>query len=153
MKRGGKHGSDDLRTRLVDAALGILEDPDTPLDLRKVAEAAGKSRTAPYLVFGKESEGGGLSALRLAVAAEGADMLARRMEQARASTDDARLALHRVARALFSFATEKERLFRLMFGPEIGTIPLSGDPEARRHPEFRRLWWTRAPGWSASWSV
>lgn len=119
--------------------MDILDHPDTPLDLRKVAEAAGKSRTAPYLVFGKESEGGGLSALRMAVAAEGAKMLADRMEAARRTTDDPRLAFERVSRALFGFATGRERLFRLIFGPEIGTIPLSETSATARHPEFERL--------------
>lgn len=147
MKRNTSRSEDsDLRERLVQAALGILDDPETPLDLRKVAEAAGKSRTAPYLVFGKESEGGGLSALRMAVAAEGADMLADRMEAARASTDDPRLAFQRVSRALFSFATERERLFRLMFSPEIGTLPLSARTDAARHPEFQRLVRARTRG-------
>lgn len=129
----------DLRRRLIDAALEILSHPATPLDLRKVAEAADKSRTAPYLAFGKESEGGGLSALRMAVAAEGAEMLAERMEVARASTEDPRLAFHRVTRTFFAFATENERLFRLMFGPEIGTIPLPSGSEDSPHPEFENL--------------
>lgn len=136
-KSGRADSGRDLRRLLIDAALRILDDPDTPLELRKVAEAAEKSRTAPYLVFGKESDGGGLSALRLAVAAEGAGMLAERMREARISTDDARLAFHRVATSLFDFATSRERLFRLMFGPEIGTIPL--DDDAGRHPEFANL--------------
>ena len=59
-----------LRTLLLNAAFEILEEEETPFELRKVAERAGKSRTAPYLVFGKGKEGG-LRALKLAVAAEG----------------------------------------------------------------------------------
>ncbi len=43
----------DLRERLIRAAMDILDHPDMPLDLRKVAEAAGKSRTAPYLGQGE----------------------------------------------------------------------------------------------------
>lgn len=129
----------DLRARLIRAAMDILDDPETPLDLRKVAEAAGKSRTAPYLVFGKESEGGGLSALRMAVAAEGAEMMAGRMEAARATRDDPRLAFELVSRALFGFATGRQRLFRLMFGAEIGTVSPGEASETARHPEFDRL--------------
>lgn len=139
MKEFGQPGSRELRRLLIDAALRILADPETPLDLRKIAEAAGKSRTAPYLVFGKEKEGGGLSALRLAVAAEGTRMLTIRMDIARRSTDDARLAFSRMTEALLRFATQHERLFRLMFGPEIGSIPVSKGMATQRHPEFRNL--------------
>ena len=41
-----------LRTLLLNAAFEILEEEETPFELRKIAERAGKSRTAPYLVFG-----------------------------------------------------------------------------------------------------
>ena len=34
-------GSDDLRRRLLDASREILREPDTPLELRKVAEERG----------------------------------------------------------------------------------------------------------------
>ena len=66
----------DLREAFIQAARQILDEPDTSLDLRKVADRVGKSRTAPYLVFGRTEEGGGLSGLRLAVAESGfADLL------------------------------------------------------------------------------
>ena len=111
---------EDLRTRFIRAAMGILAEPETPLDLRKVAERAGKSRTAPYLVFGKEREGGGLAALRLAVAAEGTRMLCARLAEARARAEDALGAFHGMAKVFLTFAQEHPRLYRLMFGPEIG---------------------------------
>jgi len=110
----------DLRTRFIRAAMEILAEPETPLDLRKVAERAGKSRTAPYLVFGKEREGGGLAALRLAVAAEGTRMLCGRLEEAWARAEDALGAFHGMAKVFLTFAEEHPRLYRLMFGPEIG---------------------------------
>ncbi len=113
-------GANDLRARFVRSALEILSEPETPLDLRKVAERAGKSRTAPYLVFGKEREGGGLAALRLAVAAEGTRMLCSRLRRARVRAHDALTAFQGMAEAFLTFASEHPRLYRLMFGPEIG---------------------------------
>lgn len=132
-------GSDELRALLIDAALAILRDPETPLDLRKVAEAAGKSRTAPYLVFGKESEGGGLLALRIAVAAEGARQMHGRMAAAAGAGDDPLLAFRRVATAFLEFVDENPRLFRLMYGPEISIVPRLGAEGFLNHREFQDL--------------
>lgn len=132
-------GSGELRRLLLDAALHILEEPDTPLDLRKVAETAGKSRTAPYLVFGKESEGGGLLALRMAVAAEGVRAMADRMEKAERSSTDPVLAFRSVALALLSFASEHPRLFRLMYGLEMGSVSSVPPGQLADHPELLRL--------------
>jgi CheY-like chemotaxis protein len=130
----------DLRRLLIDAALRILEEPDTPLDLRKVAEAAGKSRTAPYLAFGKESEGGGLVGLRLAVAAEGMTQLAAAMEAAEEAAPNPLVAFRDVAEAFFEFAVANPRLFRLMYGPEIGVgTALRQSEERTLHPELTRL--------------
>lgn len=132
-------GSGELRRLLLDAALHILEEPDTPLDLRKVAETAGKSRTAPYLVFGKESAGGGLLALRMAVAAEGVRAMADRMEKAERSSTDPVLAFRSVALALLSFASEHPRLFRLMYGLEMGSVSSVPPGQLADHPELLRL--------------
>ncbi len=128
-----------LRTLLIRAALEILEEPETPLDLRKVAERAGKSRTAPYLVFGKERDGGGLVALRLAVAAEGAKMLSDELTPAEHAEGDPLEAFHHLATAFFQFATTHDRLFRLMFGPEIGVATTLRALAHRDHPELQRL--------------
>ncbi len=130
---------EELRQLLIDAGLSILDDPDTPLELRKVAELAGKSRTAPYLVFGKESEGGGVLGLRMAVAAEGARMMAERLGEAERSSADPLVAFQRVARAFLGFVTEHPRLFRLMFGPEIGVSGALPARELADHREFQNL--------------
>lgn len=132
-----ERGPSQLRELLIGAALKILAEPDTPLDLRKVAEVAGKSRTAPYLVFGKESEGGGLLGLRIAVAAEGAGRLARRMQEAAGGADPL-VAFRAVALAFLSFALDHPRLFRLMFGSDLG-IPRQPPGSFAGHPEFQRL--------------
>jgi len=130
---------EDLRRRLLNAAVELLQEPDTPLDLRKVAERAGKSRTAPYLVFGKESEGGGVLALRIAVAAHGAHIMSHVMADAVLDVDDPIEGFHAVAAAFLSFVEHNPRLFRLMYGPEINAITRLGEDGFRDHPEFRLL--------------
>ena len=131
--------SRDLRELLLDAAWDILQEPDTPLDLRKVAERAGKSRTAPYLVFGKESEGGGVLGLRIAVAARGAQLMHAQMEAAAQGVDDPLDAFRRVALAFLDFVADHRRLFRLIYGPEIDAVARLGEDGFREHPEFRQL--------------
>ncbi|HSH75738.1 MAG TPA: response regulator [Longimicrobiales bacterium] len=132
-------GGEELRRLFVQAALKILEDPETPLELRKVAELAGKSRTAPYLAFGRESEGGGVLALRMAVAAEGARIMSDRLAEAERSSSDPLMAFQSVARAFLAFVGEHPRLFRLMFGPEIGVSASLSREELAEHQEFANL--------------
>ncbi len=138
-KSEGSRGSDDLRRLLLDAALALLQEPETPLELRKVAERAGKSRTAPYLVFGKESEGGGVVALKIAVAAEGALIMSRVMREAAELSTDPIDSFHDVAEAFLRFVEANPRLFRLMYGPEINAIGRLGEGGFRDHPEFQRF--------------
>jgi len=111
-----------LRELLLEAALDILSEERTPLALRKVAERAGKSRTAPYLVFGQTKDGGGLIGLKLAVASRGTEMLQSAVRTHIASVSDPRVAFERATKAFFTFAKENPRLFRLMFGPEVAEI-------------------------------
>jgi hypothetical protein len=136
---GRTRGSEELRRLLLDAAMDLLREPDTPLDLRKVAERAGKSRTAPYLVFGKESEGGGIMALRIAVAAEGARIMSRMMIEGAGDAGDPLAAFHRVAEAFLDFVERYPRLFRLMYGPDMNAISRLGEDGFREHPEFQQL--------------
>ena len=123
-----------LRTLLLNAALEILEEQETPFELRKIAERAGKSRTAPYLVFGKGKEGG-LRALKLAVAAEGTAQLHHGLKRAQESSTDPRIAFRSAVEAFLTFADERDRLFRLMFGPEVAEA--EGLPPD--HSELERL--------------
>ncbi len=129
-----------LRQRFLAAARGILRDLDTPLDLRKVAERAGKSRTAPYLEFGKESEGGGLVALKMAVAADGFAELTRDMVRAGGDHRGAGQSIRRMAEAYLRFARREPRLYRLMFGEELGgLVSESGIGAGQEHREADRL--------------
>ena len=111
-------GHAELKALFLEAAREILNEPDTALDLRKVAERAGKSRTAPYLVFGKTEEGGGLDALKVAVAAEGFAAMTRAVSRILGRPAEPEKNLWLLARGYLEFAEANPRLYRLMFGPE-----------------------------------
>jgi CheY-like chemotaxis protein/AcrR family transcriptional regulator len=128
-----------LRAALLVAAHNMLEESDAPIELRKVAERIGKSRTAPYLVFGKTEEGGGLEALLVAVAADGFEKLLSTLYESRSAAADPEVELTRVALAYLSFARANPRLFRLMFGPEAARAVAEGGPYPSQRPEVPRL--------------
>lgn len=133
-----KEEAADLRTRFIDAAHSILreEDASYKLELRKIAERAEVSRTAPYLVFGKEREGGGLAALQAAVAADGFRKLAVALRKAGEGTADPEEGLRRLGAAYLRFAAANPRLYRLMFGAELaGRLALEGLGEERREAQ------------------
>jgi AcrR family transcriptional regulator len=130
-----KKEAPDLRARFIDAAHAILreEDASYKLELRKIAQRAEVSRTAPYLVFGKEREGGGLVALQAAVAADGFRKLAGALRKAGEGTADPEEGLRRLAAAYLCFAAANPRLYRLMLGAELaGKLDLEGLGEERR---------------------
>ncbi|GID91642.1 TetR/AcrR family transcriptional regulator [Amorphoplanes digitatis] len=97
--RSYHHG--DLRTALLDAALGLLDDGET-FSLRAVARRAGVSPNAPYRHY-EDKE-----ALLSALAGCGFDRLADRLE---AAPD-----LAAMAGVYVAFALERPGLFRLMYG-------------------------------------
>lgn len=130
--------ADDLRAALLRAAREILEEPDTALDLRKVAERVGKSRTAPYLVFGKTESGGGLEALRLSVAAEGHAELVAEVRTA-VQRADARGAISAASTAYVGFARRHPRLFQLMFGAEAAKVIRAGSAGEAVRDESRAI--------------
>lgn len=114
-----KRPNPELRELLIHAARQILAEGDETLDLRRVARRAGKSHTAPYIAFGSTEAGGGLEALRIAVAASGFDDLAAELNAALESAPRGTAALSRVGQAYFRFAQGNVGLFRTMFGPEV----------------------------------
>jgi len=119
-----------LRQACVDAALEILAEEAGPeVDLREVARRIGKSRTAPYICFGKEREGGGRAGLLAATAARGFDLLGARLGKPAA---EPREDLLRMMDAWVAFAGSAPRLYRLMFGPGVaGCMQLEGLTAAR----------------------
>jgi len=135
--------SDSLRSRLVDAARALLDEGAEELDLRKVAERAGKSRTAPYVAFGKTAEGGGLEALRIAVAEAGFRDLIAGLHAARADGDEPDDVLRHVAEAYLRFASEHAALYRIMFGRDVAR-GIGRLPSGRGHAEIDRLLGTRS---------
>lgn len=137
-------GHAELRALLLEAAREILDEPDTALDLRKVAERAGKSRTAPYLVFGKTEEGGGLDALKVAVAAEGFEAMTRAVSRALRRPADPEARLRVVGREYLTFAEENPRLYRLMFGPEVSRAVTHALTDAPPRQEVHTLLLVRA---------
>lgn len=111
-KRRYHHG--DLRAALLAAAGKVLEDQGPAgVLLREVARLAGVSHNAPYRHFASRE------ALLAALAAQGFDEFAARMQAAGLETGEAYVA----------FALEHPQLFRLMFG---GTVKLASDPELAR---------------------
>jgi len=115
------HG--DARAALVAAGLRLLETtPATELSLRKVAEAAGLSRQAPYNHFaGKEG-------LLASLAQAGFDALAAALDEAVQEASGSRAALEALAGAYIRFALASPQRFRLMFQCEL--VDISRFPEA-----------------------
>lgn len=136
MDENKKEALPDLRARVLAAAHDMMRDegPSFKLELRKIAQRAEVSRTAPYLVFGKEREGGGLAALQAALGADGFRRLAETLrEAAKGEADNPGRGLRAIASAYLCFAEANPRLFRLMFGPEVaGKLHLEGLGEERR---------------------
>jgi AcrR family transcriptional regulator len=100
----------DLRPALLKAARRLLErgGPEA-LSLREVARSSGVSHNAPYRHFADRA------ALLAAVAAEGFDALALRMNEAAAKAAPGRR-LGAIGAAYVRFALDAPNLFRLMFG-------------------------------------
>ncbi len=140
---GSRRAGSDLRAAFLAAAREILDEPETALDLRKVAERAGKSRTAPYLVFGKTEEGGGLEALKVAVATEGFEELVEDVERMLSIPTDPEERVRKLGEAYLAFADRHPRLFRLMFGPEVSRA-LVGEGDEAPSQERSLLLVTRA---------
>ena len=106
----------NLRDRLIEKGLELLAS-GKEVTLRRVADAVGVSQTAPYVHFGKESEGGGLDALLEAIAVEGFDRLRHAMRRSARANETCALAA--LGKAYVRFALENRKLFDLMFSPRL----------------------------------
>ena len=120
------HG--DLRTALIDAALGMLEAHE-PFSLRAVARRAQVSPTAPYRHFADRE------ALESALAVQGFRRLREELSLSGApAADEEQLIEFGVA--YVAFALRRPALFRLMFGQECDD---SGDERVLAAGELRAL--------------
>lgn len=126
------HG--DARAALLAAGLRLLETtPATDLSLRRVAEAAGLSRQAPYNHFdGKEG-------LLAALAQAGFEALAAALDEALARAQGPEGTLEALAAAYMRFAVASPQRFRLMFQREIVDIAAYPDAAAASRRTFVRI--------------
>lgn len=110
------HGN--LREALLQAARQLITESGVEgISLRKVAQLAGVSATAPYSHFRDKQ------ALLAEVATQGFCELADAMEhEAGLSGDDPQQRVVGLAQGYVSFATDNPALFQLMFGPAIGDL-------------------------------
>jgi len=148
--RGGKQGDAELRNRLVDSGLALIERSGAAsLSLREVAKHAGVSHMAPYSHFRNKSE------LLCAVAWSGFALLRKHLRRAAVSKagQPAEQFLD-TGLAYVAFARKHPQLVGLMFGgiihPEAQTADLAGArgsafsdlctiaEEAMRCGQFRR---------------
>lgn len=116
-KKAYHHGN--LREALLAAALEILSrDGIDNLSLRKVAQQAGVSATAPYSHFRDKGE------LLAVLATQGFNKLIESMEREVSSVGAAtsRGGLVGLARGYVDFATRHPALFQLMFGSGLGSL-------------------------------
>lgn len=126
------HG--DLRATLLrEAGVLLREQGVEGLSLRRLAERAGVSRTAPYHHFEDKN------ALLCALAEQGFRQLEALMEQVGFSASDQEATLRRFVRAYLHFANDDPEQYELMFGR---TLWKAGHPSASlkrvAHGCFRR---------------
>lgn len=106
---------EDLRARLVRVAAELVDaEGARAATLRAVGEAAGVSRTAPYLHFADRE------ALLAAVAEEGLAALHKKLHTASRREKGPFAQLRALAAAYVEYAAHHPHRFRLMFGPEVG---------------------------------
>jgi AcrR family transcriptional regulator len=110
------HG--DLRRALLDSALAIVsEEGVLDVSLREVARRAGVTYAAPYHHFADKS------ALLAAVGAQGFEVLNADLERARARKTALEDQLVAMAEAYLAFASAHPAHYRVMFLPELKTVP------------------------------
>ncbi len=111
MTQPGRYHHGDLHAALLrEAAVLLREQGVEGLSLRRLAERAGVSRTAPYHHFTDKN------ALLCALAEDGFRRLDRLMEEADFRADDPEPGLRRFVRGYLRFACDDPEQYELMFG-------------------------------------
>jgi AcrR family transcriptional regulator len=119
------HG--DLRQALLDAAVRLIAAHGvTGLSLRQAAREVGVSHAAPYRHFADKS------ALLMAIAVQGFDLLVQAAESAMAGHTDSRARLNAYGVAYVRFAVERPVYFRVMFAERLTETPPESLPHESR---------------------
>jgi AcrR family transcriptional regulator len=126
------HGA--LREELLAACRKLIEAEGIgAVSLRRVAREAGVSPGAPYHHFPDRA------ALLAALSAQGFELLAERLAQARAAAADPLAALGGLVEAYVEFAHEQPAYFQLMFRPELSRSEKTPDLETAGEAAFQLL--------------
>lgn len=114
---------DDVRGRVLNAAVKLIDKGGLAgLSMREVARAAGVSHQAPYHYF-EDRE-----AIFAALAKDGFEILALRLENSIEVTDPAVDRFCRAGQTYVEFALDHPALFRIMFRPDV--VAMERFPEA-----------------------
>jgi len=134
MPQAGRYHHGDLRAALLrEAAMLLREQGVEGLSLRRLAERAGVSRTAPYHHFEDKN------ALLCALAENGFRQLDGLMEHVSFQADDPEPGLRRFVRAYLRFASDDPEQYELMFGRTLWKAGRPTDSLTRvAHGCFRR---------------
>ena len=113
--RGNRYHHGDLRNALIQATLLLIEERGpNGFTLREAARRAGVSQAAPYRHFADKT------ALLVAVAQQGFETLAERMENAMAAhLGELGDELRSAGRAYVEFALERPARYQIMFGSAV----------------------------------
>jgi AcrR family transcriptional regulator len=125
---------DDVRGRVLNAAVKLIDHGGLAgLSMREVARAAGVSHQAPYHYF-EDRE-----AIFAALAQEGFNILALRLENDMTSTERAVDRFVRAGQTYVEFALDHPALFRIMFRPDVVTMDRFPETRACGERAFKML--------------
>jgi AcrR family transcriptional regulator len=123
--KGGRYHHGDLRSALVDAAIGVIAERGVrDFSMAEASRRLGVTTAAPYRHFADRDE------LLAAVAARGLAVFAAMLSAAADAADPAQR-LAAMAGAYVRFAAEQRPLFDALF---------SSGLDKSRHPELQRAW-------------
>ena len=123
--KGGRYHHGDLRSALVDAAIGVIAERGVrDFSMAEASRRLGVTTAAPYRHFADRDE------LLAAVAARGRAVFAAMLSAAADAADPAQR-LAAMAGAYVRFAAEQRPLFDALF---------SSGLDKSRHPELQRAW-------------
>lgn len=123
----------DSRDRLVELATHLCQTEGADaLSLRRLAAAAGMSRSTPYQYFKNRDE------IVDAVRAAALDRLTERSAAALAETEDRFLQMRALGRALVEFACESPKIYHLLFSRPVFSGPLP-DAMSEAVDRFRKI--------------